>query len=408
MNEETRIMRESLFSEILMMLIISLSIISCLMLVRGFNEFVTITMYEQLLTLILPVIHTLIRRKWPKLLKCFLLHIGSSVLFFLAAGFIPFSPFAANLSNRVYLGIIVFFFTVSSFSYRLNPRINPSDSQVAAIPACIFPIAGIFYAVMNRASILTALIGNTILCAVLYLVMRQIAVFDNKYYHSIRGSSMPPEQLRKQNYKTAAALVGIFVLTLLILKLVPIGFLTRIVLAGLQALIRMLIPVIIAIMDFFAMIFRNAGGDHPEDMVEIKPEEIIGDEPWVRVISIIIAIIILAGLILLVLNSIRLLILNAPKYGNNKESSHDGIITDTIENINPGKRTFFRRRLNFGRGRERRIRKQFYDRTVRAMRKGLPVSASSTPGQIEDVLAQNGDTSFSALRQEYEKVRYGK
>ena len=63
--------------------------------------------------------------------------------------------------------------------------------------------------------------------------------------------------------------------------------------------------------------------------------------------------------------------------------------------------------MNFGSGYERRIRKRFYDKTRRAMKKGLPVADSSTPGQIEAVLLANGDNDIITLRKEYEKVRYG-
>ena len=42
------------------------------------------------------------------------------------------------------------------------------------------------------------------------------------------------------------------------------------------------------------------------------------------------------------------------------------------------------------------------------MRDGLPVSSSSTPGQIETALLANGDDEISELRKEYENVRYSK
>ncbi len=408
MNDETRSMRESFFAEILMSLIISLSIQSCLMFIRGFNEYVTITFYPQLIPLVLTVIHTVIRRKWPKLLKCFILHIASSVVFFIAAAFIPGSLFGANMSNKVYLGITVFFFTVSSFSYRLTPRIVPSDAQVASIPACVFPITGIFYAMMSRPELLTDLVSNTILCAVLFLVMRQVAVFDTKYYHSIRSSSRPQEQLKKQNYRTAAALVGIFALSLVVLRLIPVAFLTNIVFAGLKAALRFLIPLFLALLEFIGSLLKGVTGEQePEEEEMLKPEELLGDAPWVHVLSVIIAIIILIGFVLLLLNAIRIVIRNAPKYGKEKESSNDGIVTDTIENIAPQRIPLFWKRPDFGKGRERRIRKQFYDKTMRAMRKGLPVSDSSTPGEIEKVLTENGDTGFAQLRKEYENVRYG-
>ena len=353
MNDETRSMRESFFAEILMSLIISLSIQSCLMFIRGFNEYVTITFYPPL--------------------------------------------FGANMSNKVYLGITVFFFTVSSFSYRLTPRIVPSDVQVASIPACVFPITGIFYAMMGRPELLTDLVSNTILCAVLFLVMRQVAVFDTKYYHSIRSSSRPQEQLKKQNYRTAAALVGIFALSLV----------TNIILAGLKALLRWLIPLFLALLEFIGSLFKNIKGEEEAEEEMLEPEELLGDAPWVHVLSVIIAIIILIGFVLLLLNAIRIVIRNAPKYGKEKESENDGIVTDTIENIALQRIPLFWKRHDFGKGRERKIRKQFYDKTVRAMRKGLPVSDSSTPGEIEKVLTENGDTAFSQLRKDYENVRYG-
>lgn len=407
-NDETRTMREGLFSEILMSLIIALSIQSCLMIIRGFNEFVTVTAYPQLIPLILPVVHTVIRRKAPNLLPCFILHIVSSILFFLALTLIPGSVFGDNLSNKIYLGVTVFFFTVSSYSYRLNPKIQPSDNQVAAIPACVFPITGFFYIMMSKPELISNLITNTLLAAVLYLVMRQVAIFDTKYYHSIRNSSQPQVLLRKQNYRTAAGLVGIFVLSLLILKVIPIESLTQIVLLGLKTLLRVLIPVIIAILDFFASLLKDIQTEEePAEEMEL-PEELYSDAPWFRVLAIIIAIIILIGFILLLVNTIRLIIQNAPRYAKDKKTSDDGIVSDTIENINPDKWTLFRKRPDFGKGYERRIRKRFYDKTVNAMKKGLPVSSSSTPGQIEKALLESGDSDFPALRQEYEKVRYGK
>ncbi|MBP5774303.1 MAG: hypothetical protein J6W36_01260 [Clostridiales bacterium] len=407
MNNDVRSMRENLFAEILMSLIICLSIQSCLMFIRGFNEYVTVTFYQQLIPLILTVIQTVIRRKWPKLLPCFILHIVSTVLFFIAAAYIPGSIFGANLSNKVYLGVSVVFYAISSFSYRLSPRILPSDSQVAAIPACIFPITGIFYAMTGRPELITDLISNTILCAVLYLVMRQIAIFDTKYYHSIRSSSRPQEQLKNQNYRTAAALVGIFALSLVVLRLIPVSVLTNIVLAGLKAFLRWLIPLFLALLEFIGSLFKNIKGEEEAQEEMLEPEELLGDAPWVHVLSIIIAIIILIGFVLLLLNTIRLIIHNAPKYEKEKKNNDDDIVTDTIENIGPERISLFRKRHDFGRGRERKIRKQFYDKTVKAMRKGLPVSDSSTPGEIEKVLTENGDEAFSQLRKEYEKVRYG-
>ena len=68
---------------------------------------------------------------------------------------------------------------------------------------------------------------------------------------------------------------------------------------------------------------------------------------------------------------------------------------------------FSKKDYDFGSGHERLIRKQFYDKTRNAMKKGLPVGDTSTPGQIEAVLSAYGDEDISSLREEYENVRYG-
>jgi hypothetical protein len=339
---------------------------------------------------------------------CFLLHIVASAVFYFALILIPFTPFGDSLANMVYLAVIVFVFTVFSISYRMNPTLSASDSQIVAFPACIFPVCGIFFAMMRRTDLMENLVMNTIIIAVMYLVMRQIAVFDEKYYHSIRRSSRPVRLLKRQNYLTALGLVGVFTVSLVLLQFLPISVLSKAIQDFLLALVPFLVRLLIAILDLISKIFEGAESAYKTEEFLLEPEEVAKDEPWLRVLGIVIAIIILIGLALLIINTLRLIIINAPIYGKDKETSNDGNIIDTIEDLRPEKRSFLRKNLDFGKGRERRIRKQFYEKTMRAMKKGLPVYASSTPGQIEKVLKENGDKDIAELRQEYEKVRYGK
>ena len=127
---------------------------------------------------------------------------------------------------------------------------------------------------------------------------------------------------------------------------------------------------------------------------------------WIDIAVKFLAIIIIIGIILFILNTIRLLIQNAPRYAKDKRIASDDNLIDTIEDLAPDKKPFLSKRLDFGKGRERRIRKKFYDKSRHAIKIGLPVSASSTPGQVEKALRAEGE-DISALRAEYEKVRYG-
>ena len=67
---------EPFVAELLLSLILSLTILSGVLFLRWFVDTITIGMYAQFVTLILPVALTSVRRKCPKLLTCLLLHLA--------------------------------------------------------------------------------------------------------------------------------------------------------------------------------------------------------------------------------------------------------------------------------------------------------------------------------------------
>lgn len=392
---------EPFVAELLLSLILSLIILSGILFLRWFVDTITIGMYAQFVTLILPVALTFVRRKCPKLLTCLLLHLAVPVAFYFILTLIPVTGFGVSKSNKFYLGMILAAYTLFSALHRLRPKIRAGDSQFIALPACIHPLLYLFFYLTESFDLINNLTIHVVLILVMYIVMRQIAVFDEKYYHSIRRSSKPAALLKKQNYKTAVGLIVVFAISVLVLLVFPVEEMTKLVLLliyGIAELIKR---------------FLNLGGDleliygDPSEKPEFNQEA--GEiEPWMDIAGKVLIVLILIGLVLLILNGIRLLIQNAPKIARAKEMSEDENLVDTIEDIQPEKRQSFTRGHNFGKGYERRIRKQFYDKTRRAMKKGLPVGNSSTPGQIEAVLLKQGDKEISSLRKEYEKVRYGR
>ena len=136
--------------------------------------------------------------------------------------------------------------------------------------------------------------------------------------------------------------------------------------------------------------------------------EIAEDNPILNIIAYITYFIIAAVIITTVISGLIALLRSTPQANKTDEKVADENLIDTIEEIKPEKKKVFAKAHDFGSGRERRVRKQFYDKTRRAMKKGLPVSDSSTPGQIAQVLRANGDKDIEALKKEYEEVRYTK
>lgn len=399
-------LRESPLAETLLSIEICLTLMSWLLIIRGSDEFVVISSVAQYLPLILVLIHVLIRRKILNLLPCFVASVTASILFYFALIIIPETGYGCCLTNKFYLAAIVFAFTVFTIQYRLKPKLQAGDTNSLLFPVLSLPPFGIYYTLTWREDLIRLFIFNTVLSAVIYLVMRQLAVFDSKYFYSISKSSIPVKQLKKRNYMTAAYLGELFLISFIILTFVPLFIFTDYVNQVLLKIMPAVLTAFFAFLNFLGSFFLGDDtvvAEGADNYLRERSE----DSPWITVLAYILAVLIIMMIIHTLPKAIRMIIQNAPKY-RKVTSEVEGVIVDTIEDINPDQKVGTARGHYFGEGYERKIRKKFYTKTRNAMNKGLPVSPSSTPGQIETVLLANGDSEISELRPEYEKVRYSK
>ena len=402
-GETIIVMRDSLIAEILLSLIMSITLLSCFTLMKCYVEFIDVGTLPPYLTLIAAVLLTIARRlRLTSRPTIFAAQVAVSVVFFAVAIRIPAIQFGTNTANKVYLAGVLIAFTLFSVFYRMKPAFSASDPEFIVFPAGLHLMLYLLYSIAHRGDFARSIIVNAIIIAILFIIMRQIAVFDNKYYHSIHKLSKPAKMLKMQNYKTIAGLIVVVIVTLGVLTVFPV-----------QALSDLLAKGLYLILGLFSLLFMNRDPDtdfYPQSLFDgLDTGDLITEESlWINIVAKILMFIIVIAIIYTILNSLRIIIKNAPKHNANKDTVEDDILIDTIEDITPEKKTRVTKRHDFGTGNERRIRKQFYDKTMRAMKKGLPVSSSSTPGQIESVLRENGDKDITALKGEYENVRYGK
>lgn len=400
-------LQESPLAEALLSLIIALTIMSWLLIFRATDEFVKVSPVSQYLLLLLVIIHFLIRRKVLDLLPCLAATVAASIAFFLVMVFAPFIGFGSTGVNMFYLGANVFAFTVFSVQYRLRPALKGGDTNLMLFAALSLPAFGILYFYMMRSDIFKLYVCNCIASLIIYLFLRQFAVFDSKYQYSITKSSVPVKKLKKQNYKTGIYLAVIFLLLFIILTVVPILLFSDVLNQLFMSVLPLLVSGLLAFINFLGSIFL--GDDTvvaPEEGNYLREE--VEDSPWVLVFAYFMALTMVLIAIHVVPKVIRMILQSAPKYRKETSTTDDGIIVDTIEDINQDHKVHRAKHRYFGEGHERKIRKKFYKKTLHAMNEGLPVSSSSTPGQIETVLLANGDSEIAELRPEYEKVRYGK
>ncbi|MBQ2605646.1 MAG: hypothetical protein II585_02175 [Clostridiales bacterium] len=399
--------RETPLAEALLSLIITLTIMSWLLIIRATDEFVATSPVAQYIPLILVLIHFVIRRKVLNLLPCFVTTVVASALFYLVLVLIPVTGYGCCGANMFYLGANVFAFTVFSVQYRLRPLLKAGDTNLLLFAVLSLPPFGILYFFTMRHDIFNLFISNSVASAVIYLFLRQFAIFESRYYHSISKSSVPLKQLKKQNYMTGIYLSEFFLILFLLLTLVPLLIFSNFVSDLFASILPVIFTAIFAFINFLGSLFL--GNDTiatPEEGNYLRERS--EDQPWVFVLSYILVVVMIMIAIHVIPKAIRMIIQNAPKYRKFTSETDDGIIVDTIEDISPDQKIHKARYHDFGEGHEYRIRKKFYTKTRRAMRDGLPVSSSSTPGQIETALLANGDDEISELRKEYENVRYSK
>ena len=399
-----RTVRDSLIAEILLSIIIGITILSISTLLKCYIELFEVSTYPTYSLLIVSVLHTIARRfRIKSKAAVFVLHVMVSLAFFLVAIQIPILEFGNSTPNTVYLIILLVAFTLFSFLYSLKPAFMAADIEFMAFPAVFHVIGYILYNIADRKDFANTILFNAIVIAIIFIIMRQIAVFDTKYYHSIHKISRPSSMLKKQNYKTVLGLILIIAVSLALLTIFPYAVLSDLLKSGLVLIFR-----------FFIHLLLSNPSKEPESQLNDPfqrlnmAQEISEDNPILNIIAYITYFIIAALILTTVISGLLALFRNAPQSNKREEKVADENLIDTIEDIKPEKKKLFAKTHDFGSGRERRVRKQFYDKTRRAMKKGLPVSDSSSPGQIEKVLRENGDKDISSLKKEYEDIRYTK
>ena len=124
----------------------------------------------------------------------------------------------------------------------MKPSRSAADAEIIFFPAAVHIVGWLFYkftqtAVYNnsdyrkwavthesdadRLMFVRVLVINAVIIAFLFLVMRQLAVFDKKYYHSIQKKSQSTLVLKKQNFMTVLFHFILVVVTFGIILIFP-------------------------------------------------------------------------------------------------------------------------------------------------------------------------------------------
>ncbi|SEV83149.1 hypothetical protein SAMN05216413_0138 [Ruminococcaceae bacterium KH2T8] len=245
------------------------------------------------------------------------------------------------------------------------------------------------------------LLVDAVLILMCYLTARQIDVFENTYFHSINSSSQPSAAIRRNNRLTVIVLVISVMFALCMIFIFPYEAFYAMLLALAKLLVDILLPYREG-----QDIVPNGDLASQRDMLPLVAEE--GLPFPLKIVGAIIVILLTMFILNLLYNFIMRLIRNFRLPDEDIIQERDDVVTDIIEELDHTTVASKLKRKDFGKGEEYRIRKKYYDKVRKAIKKGVDIRKSSTPKQIESLIAASGDETIRELTPLYENVRYNK
>ncbi|MBR3057795.1 MAG: hypothetical protein IKG93_07470 [Clostridiales bacterium] len=357
------------------------------------------TTYTAMCTAALMVpVYCLIRRLRIEFFPMLFLHLLASACYLIVMYF-SFGKNTVAISNVIFLGFIL----LANILYSLKQRLMPSNSRVKNdgllfslilhfLLFLVFSFTGYHF---RQPMIMT----NSILMITAYFIARQFGVFEEKYFHNIHSATQPVSSIKKQNRMLVVIIVGGIVFSVVMLALFP----TSQVLKLLDQLMRIIGG---WLSRFFKEPEVKPEENELEEEIKNEIEDGVGTSTLTNILATISVVIVAICLFIFIVTMVRLILKQFRKAEHVEKTIENDAVTDVIESLEVKKKSVFHQ--DFGEGYEKEIRKKYYQRVTKAIKKGLPIKNSSSPHQIEKIIKRSGDPSISELTSQYESVRYNK
>ena len=398
------IVTNGLAIEAMISIIFSITAISAAFVMWQFMSDVYSSYFLMLTTLVYGQLCLIVRRlRIPAILQipAHLILLGGYLAIYYFSGDIN-----SFLKNILPISLLLVVNTIYSF-YKLFK----SNSTVIKYDSLVFPLfLEIAISVLisladdeTPQKILSFVLINVLVTVVMFFVARQLYVFEESYYHSIRSSSVPMKQIRKQNYKTVCGLVIVafvgFAFAYVTMFFLPVDSIIRYLFAGLAYLIK----------GFFALFIKEDTGEAAISNRENEMQD-IGEEStslFSQIAYYCLVVLFIAAAVFALYLLIRYVVLKVLSHHREekKETIDSEYVTDIIENIDV-KTTQTRKKRDFGQGYEKTIRKAFYSKVKHAIHKGVLIDSSDSPQEISRKIEEKTGTSIADLTEKYEEVRY--
>lgn len=302
---------------------------------------------------------------------------------------------------------LMFIITMVSLSRRYRDHDRTSISfETLGVSSTIYAILLVLCVFFPSGNLTYVILAHALISISLFFAAHQKYAFEAGYGHIANSPTQPSGSVKRQN---VVVLILLFIFSLAVIPLIvffPYSILYSFLVTALNW-------IIIAILAFFNFILSL--GIFPEnaetDPVVENPEGIAGSTGILdMIIQYAMQIIALAVLCLLLIYALKKLIFFIiGRYRHalpNKIAFQTELIHDEVISLNK-KRVKRFHRMDFGKGKEKEVRKLYYKSVKKEIRSGAFIKASQSPGEIGNAIKNSSGNDFTELTGRYELFRYG-
>lgn len=314
-----------------------------------------------------------------------------------------FRPF----SEAIVAVLLMFVIAIVSLTRRYSHHERSSVSfETLGISATIHALLLVMCATFPSGNLPYILLAHALISLCLFFSARQKYAFETAYGHIANSPTQPSGSVKRQN---TLVLILLCIFSFAVIPLV-VFFPYSILYSFLLVAVSWILMGLTAIYNFLMSL-----GVFPE-MTEADPviKEIEDTSTSSGILSVILEyallIIALAVFSMFLFYGIKkIIVFIIARYRRalpGKLPFQADLIHDEIISLEK-KRVKRFRRMDFGKGEEKEVRKLYYKSVKKEIRSGAVITASQSPGEISQIVKKSSGNDLTKLTSRYEQVRYG-
>ena len=361
-DRKPRLITYGIFSDLMLSLIVFLTVQSALIFAMfGYIS----TLDVNFIYLVIPVFYAasyLVIRRLKIGQKSM---IASHLIFLIVSLAVMFLLSNANGAEK----LTVLISAVIQMIYSLKQRYNTKDfevrSEILYLCMTVNILAFCIISYFNKIEFVRVILMNTVLIVTFFFIARQSNVLDVSYYHSLRSETQNVNSVKKQNRMSILLIVLGIGVSLFMLYGFPADAVTAKIMEGIKAFLRLLFSILPQDPD-------PAGEDKRRLILPYENDNLLETEPpmYLKVIVLFVFLCVVVSFFISAVAAIKALLSRYGTASEKKIADSDGAVVDLIENVEK-KAKDKRKRLDFGKGYEKEIRKKFYQKVKRGMKDAL-------------------------------------